>query len=265
MADVIRIAKERRASLVAEIARLDSFVRMADVLVKYEQSLGHGLALGSDPTAATVLLADPACKVDSVPRAENSRVAVSVPNAVTASTDVDAKIALDAAANGTGIHNIPAQPDAALNGMGGHSGEQSITAFRTSPDHFSFNEKAPAGEDELVLDNPMADSTALVDVHVGQRMRQRRWMMGMTQQQLGDLVDVKFEQVQKFEAGAIHIGAGRMWDVAAAMEVPMSYFFEGIEGQVADTGEFRGSILTEKEAAVLMLGNAPQVRKARAS
>jgi transcriptional regulator with XRE-family HTH domain len=95
-------------------------------------------------------------------------------------------------------------------------------------------------------------------------MRQRRWMMGMTQQQLGDLVGVKFDQIQKYEAGAIHIGAGRMWDVAAAMEVPMSYFFEGIEGQVADTGDARSEILTGEEAEELVLG-ALQARKVQAS
>ena len=91
-----------------------------------------------------------------------------------------------------------------------------------------------------------------VDVHVGQRVRQRRWMVGMTQQQLGDRVGIKFQQIQKYEAGTNRISASRMWDIAAAMEVPVSFFFEGLEGQVADTGAARGDILTDKEALQLV-------------
>ena len=186
---------------------------------------------------------------------------------VTASSVVDTTNALETAldaATDTGVLNIPVKSGPAHNGMGGYVGAQSIAAFPAGPDHFAFNDKDSAGEEELVLDNPLAGSTASVDVHVGQRMRQRRWMMGMTQQQLGDLVGVKFEQIQKYETGAIHIGAGRMWDVAAAMEVPMSYFFEGIEGQAADTGEARSEILSDQDAAAL-IHSAPQARKAQAS
>ena len=77
-------------------------------------------------------------------------------------------------------------------------------------------------------------------------------MVGMTQQQLGDSVGIKFQQIQKYETGTNRISASRMWDIAAAMEVPVSFFFEGLEGQVADTGEARGDILTDKEALQLV-------------
>ena len=83
-------------------------------------------------------------------------------------------------------------------------------------------------------------------------------------QQLADNVGVKLEQIQKYETGEIHISAGRMWDVAAAMEVPMTHFFEGIEGQAPDTGEARSDILTDKEALALVHG-APQARSVKAS
>ncbi len=86
-----------------------------------------------------------------------------------------------------------------------------------------------------------------VDVHVGQRVRQRRWMVGMTQQQLGDSVGVKFQQIQKYETGTNRISASRMWDIAATMEVPVSFFFEGLDGQAPDTGEARSDIFTDKE------------------
>ncbi len=74
----------------------------------------------------------------------------------------------------------------------------------------------------------------------------------MTQQQLGDKVGIKFQQIQKYETGANRISASRMWDIAATMEVPVSFFFEGLEGQAPETGEARGDILTDKEAADLV-------------
>ena len=53
----------------------------------------------------------------------------------------------------------------------------------------------------------------------------------MTQQQLGDRVGIRFQQIQKYESGTNRISASRMWDIAATMEVPVSFFFEGLDGQ----------------------------------
>jgi transcriptional regulator with XRE-family HTH domain len=91
-----------------------------------------------------------------------------------------------------------------------------------------------------------------VDIHVGDKLRQRRWMTGMTQQQLGNAVGTKFQQIQKYESGTNRVSASRLWDIAVAMEVPVSFFFEGMNGQVADTGEAHVSILSEKEAVNLV-------------
>ena len=68
-----------------------------------------------------------------------------------------------------------------------------------------------------------------VDVHVCKRVRHRRWLTGMTQQQLAERVGIKFQQIQKYETGANRISASRLWDIADALEVPVSFFFEGIE------------------------------------
>ena len=87
-----------------------------------------------------------------------------------------------------------------------------------------------------------------VDVHVGQRVRQRRWLVGLTQQQLGDKVGIKFQQIQKYETGTNRISASRMWDIAAAMGVPVSFFFVGLNGQAPETGELAGNILVDREA-----------------
>ena len=69
----------------------------------------------------------------------------------------------------------------------------------------------------------------LVDVHVGKRIRQRRWLIGMTQQKLADLVGSKFQQIQKYETGANRVSASRLWDIGEAMGVPVAFFFEGIK------------------------------------
>ncbi len=91
-----------------------------------------------------------------------------------------------------------------------------------------------------------------VDIHVGQRVRQRRRLLGMTQQELGDSAGITFQQLQKYESGTNRISASRMWDIAAVMEVPVSFFFEGLDGQASDMGKLRGDILTDKEALDLV-------------
>ena len=91
-----------------------------------------------------------------------------------------------------------------------------------------------------------------VDVHVGWRVRERRSLLGMTAQQLGDRVGITFQQIQKYETGTNRISVSRMWDIAAVMEVPVSFFFEGIDGQVPGAGNARGDIFTDKEALDLV-------------
>lgn len=90
-----------------------------------------------------------------------------------------------------------------------------------------------------------------VDVHVGKRIRHRRWMIGMTQQQLADKVGIKFQQIQKYETGMNRVSASRLWDIARAVDVPVSFFFEGLsEGELAQ--EVEGDILADKEALQLV-------------
>lgn len=96
-----------------------------------------------------------------------------------------------------------------------------------------------------------------VDVHVGKRVRHRRWMVGMTQQQLGEIVGIKFQQIQKYETGMNRVSASRLWDIAAALDVPINFFFEGIEDSETVEPEFqvesaRGDLLADKEALELV-------------
>ncbi len=90
-----------------------------------------------------------------------------------------------------------------------------------------------------------------VDVHVGKRVRHRRWMIGMTQQQLADKVGIKFQQIQKYETGMNRVSASRLWDIAHAMDVPVSFFFDGLN-EGAAVSEVEGDILADKEALQLV-------------
>ena len=76
----------------------------------------------------------------------------------------------------------------------------------------------------------------VVDVHVGKRIRQRRWLTGMTQQKLAELVGIKFQQIQKYETGANRVSASRLWDIADALGVPVSFFFEGLKDEEVANG-----------------------------
>jgi transcriptional regulator with XRE-family HTH domain len=92
-----------------------------------------------------------------------------------------------------------------------------------------------------------------VDVHVGKRIRHRRWMVGMTQQQLAERVGIKFQQIQKYETGMNRVSASRLWDISEALEVPIDFFFEGLESgsEISET-TLPGDILADKEALELV-------------
>ncbi|WP_204115720.1 helix-turn-helix domain-containing protein [Shimia biformata] len=92
-----------------------------------------------------------------------------------------------------------------------------------------------------------------VDVHVGKRIRQRRWLTGMTQQQLAQQVGIKFQQIQKYETGANRVSASRLWDIADALDVPVSFFFEGLEKDDAgETTAVPADLMGDKEALDLV-------------
>ncbi|QPH53425.1 helix-turn-helix domain-containing protein [Pontivivens ytuae] len=98
-----------------------------------------------------------------------------------------------------------------------------------------------------------------VDVHVGKRIRHRRWMVGMTQQQLGDLVGIKFQQIQKYETGMNRVSASRLWDIAHAMDVTIAFFFEGLDSEdreaaMAEMSSMseQGDLMVDREAQELV-------------
>jgi transcriptional regulator with XRE-family HTH domain len=91
-----------------------------------------------------------------------------------------------------------------------------------------------------------------VDAHVGKRIRHRRWMVGMTQQQLADQVGIKFQQIQKYETGMNRVSASRLWDIADVLGVAISFFFEGLDDAREVAKSVDGDMLADKEALELV-------------
>ena len=73
-----------------------------------------------------------------------------------------------------------------------------------------------------------ATAATAVDVHIGQRLRMRRKLAGLSQEQLAERLGVTFQQVQKYEKGTNRISASRLFGAARLLSVPVSYFFEGL-------------------------------------
>ena len=70
-----------------------------------------------------------------------------------------------------------------------------------------------------------------IDRYVGARMRERRIMLGLTQQQMAELIGVTYQQAHKYEKGVNRIAGGRLYTIAQALGVEVGYFYEGLEGQ----------------------------------
>ncbi|MFQ6547798.1 helix-turn-helix domain-containing protein [Aestuariibius sp. 2305UL40-4] len=91
-----------------------------------------------------------------------------------------------------------------------------------------------------------------VDVHVGKRIRHRRWTLGTTQQQLAEEVGIKFQQIQKYETGTNRVSASRLWDIARALDVPVAFFFEGLDSSSEEPAQLPTDILADREALELV-------------
>ena len=67
-----------------------------------------------------------------------------------------------------------------------------------------------------------------IDIHVGGRVRLRRMLVGMSQEKLGEMLGLTFQQVQKYEKGANRIGASRLYHISKILSVPVQFFFEDL-------------------------------------
>ncbi|OAN46587.1 transcriptional regulator [Paramagnetospirillum marisnigri] len=84
------------------------------------------------------------------------------------------------------------------------------------------------------------------DRHVGTRIRERRIMLGLSQQQMADLIGVTYQQAHKYERGINRISAGRLYEIAQVLGVPVGFFFEGLENR-------RGADLSARQRMCLEL------------
>ena len=107
-----------------------------------------------------------------------------------------------------------------------------------------------------------------IDLHLGRRLRRRRRLLGLTQQQLAIQVGIRFQQIQKYECGANRISAARLWQLAEALETPISYFYDGLAEAMErkeQAGANGGEMFSRKETldliqAYYQLGERPRRR-----
>lgn len=83
---------------------------------------------------------------------------------------------------------------------------------------------------------PMATD---INTLLGQRLRRRRRVLGLTQSQLAEQVGIRFQQIQKYECAANKISAERLWQLAEALESPISYFYDGLQDEEQEDEEKR--------------------------
>lgn len=100
-----------------------------------------------------------------------------------------------------------------------------------------------------------------IDVHVGNRIRMRRQLIGMSQEKLGELLGITFQQVQKYEKGANRISASRLYFTAKILGVPVQFFYDDLPGVEphGGLGEAR-----EEDTVLSSLMNAEGVTLAKA-
>src|SRR6185437_16298621 len=91
--------------------------------------------------------------------------------------------------------------------------------------------QVPAGKKKKII-MPKKQANP-IDVQVGNRVRIRRMLIGMSQERLGDLLGLTFQQVQKYEKGVNRIGAGRLFEMSRILNVPIDFFYDGVEAHLA--------------------------------
>ncbi len=137
---------------------------------------------------------------------------------------------------------------------------------------FSQNRRAQWGNRRDEGRTTMANA---IDLHVGKRLRRRRRLLGLTQQQLAESIGIRFQQIQKYECGANRVTASRLYELAVALNVPVNYFFEGLQQMNApanapgapanDRDLIAADVLSQKETLELIrayykLGERPRRR-----
>ncbi len=90
-----------------------------------------------------------------------------------------------------------------------------------------------------------------VDVHVGNRIRLRRTLLGYSQQFMARKLGLTFQQIQKYEKGCNRVGASRLWDISKVLNVPMDFFFEDMDKAIESQSPMMQSISDGEECLML--------------
>jgi len=116
----------------------------------------------------------------------------------------------------------------------------------------------PESELATQAKEPVATNRATdTDRYVDTRIRERRIMLGLSQQQMADLIGVTYQQTHKYDRGINRISAGRLYEIAQVLRVPVSYFFEGLE----ETGD--GALPTRQRMCLELARNFTQITNER--
>jgi transcriptional regulator with XRE-family HTH domain len=121
----------------------------------------------------------------------------------------------------------------------------------------SLRPSNPPPHTEAATDDDNATQRAsLVDHHVGARIRERRTTLGLSQQQLARMIGVTYQQAHKYERGLNRISAGRLFEIAQVLDVPISFFFEGLSpGSDAPTVSTRQRMFLELARNFALIDN----------
>ncbi|WP_374311025.1 helix-turn-helix domain-containing protein [Dongia sp.] len=83
-----------------------------------------------------------------------------------------------------------------------------------------------------------------IDLHVGKKLQLRRTLLGMSQERLGNLIGLTFQQIQKYESGANRVSSSRLFDIARVLDIGIPYFFEGMTAETEEQspGHLQGAV-----------------------
>lgn len=95
--------------------------------------------------------------------------------------------------------------------------------------HLKVSEKEPSSTDRSRSEPRSSAAAGPVDVHVGNRIRLRRTLLGLSQEKLGEALGLTFQQIQKYERGANRVGASRLYDLSQVLDVPIGFFFDDMQ------------------------------------
>ena len=93
------------------------------------------------------------------------------------------------------------------------------------------------------------------DKHVGSKLRQARILKRLSMEELGKLVDVTYQQIQKYERGTNRIGASRFWRLSKVLEIPVVYFFEGLDERTQQISDGEEVAVNIRRKSMELLGN----------